>query len=66
LAPWETRVTDRTWIFLGKESAGLPRELLGAYPVVRIPMVAGARGLNVSTAAGIVLYEAIRQLSQTR
>ena len=62
---WDAKFTERTWIFFGKESAGLPADLLAAYPnaVVRVPMVEGARGLNISTAAGIVLYEALRQLS---
>ena len=43
---------------------GLPGELLRAYPnaVTQIPMVAGTRGLNVATAAGIVVYEALRQI----
>lgn len=68
MPPWDMRFTDRTWIFLGRESAGLPSDLLRAHRgrVVRIPMVSEARGLNVSTAAGIVLYEAVRQLNQTR
>jgi len=62
---WEGRFGERTWIFFGKESAGLPGDLLAAYPnaVVRVPMVEGARGLNVSTTAGIVLYEALRQIA---
>jgi tRNA (cytidine/uridine-2'-O-)-methyltransferase len=61
---WEMGVTSDTWIFLGKESAGLPGELLEKHAerVVRIPMVEGTRGLNVSTAAGILVYEALRQL----
>jgi tRNA (cytidine/uridine-2'-O-)-methyltransferase len=62
---WSTRFAANSWILLGKESAGLPGELLARHPgaVVRIPMVAGERGLNVSTAAGIVLYEALRQVA---
>jgi tRNA (cytidine/uridine-2'-O-)-methyltransferase len=61
---WEMGATSDTWIFLGKESAGLPGELLEKHAerVVRIPMVEGTRGLNVSTAAGILVYEALRQL----
>ena len=62
---WSARFSEDGWILLGKESAGLPRELLAAHPaaVVRVPMREGVRGLNVSTAAGIVVYEAIRQLA---
>src|ERR1035437_5564736 len=61
---WEVRFGCSTWIFMGKESAGLPEELLQAYPDSRVcvPMLAGVRGLNVSTAAGIVLFEALRQV----
>ena len=64
-AHWEHRFEVGTWIFLGKESAGLPESLLKerADAVVRIPMLEGTRGLNVSTAAGILVYEALRQMS---
>jgi tRNA (cytidine/uridine-2'-O-)-methyltransferase len=62
---WEMRFEAHAWILLGKESAGLPGELLAAHAerTVRIPMRTGTRGLNLSTAAGIVLYEALRQLA---
>jgi tRNA (cytidine/uridine-2'-O-)-methyltransferase len=62
---WEMRFAGNAWILLGKESAGLPAELLAAHAerTVRIPMRAGTRGLNLSTSAGIVLYEALRQLA---
>jgi len=64
---WAYSFAAGTWVFFGKESAGLPAELLAAYPnaVLRIPMVQGARGLNVSTSAGVILYEALRQLATT-
>jgi len=53
---------DDFFVF-GKETAGLPEELLADYPkqCVRIPMVEDARSLNLSNAAAIVLYEALRQ-----
>jgi tRNA (cytidine/uridine-2'-O-)-methyltransferase len=62
---WTIRFSPRTWIFLGKESAGLPETLLAAHPghTAHIPMQPATRGLNLSTSAGIVLYEALRQLS---
>jgi tRNA (cytidine/uridine-2'-O-)-methyltransferase len=62
---WSATFTTNTWIFLGKESAGLPQPLLDAHPnrIIQIPMLAETRGLNISTAAGIVLYEALRQLA---
>ena len=52
------------FMVFGKETKGLPEELLRANPdtAVTIPMPAGAvRSLNLSTSAGIVLYEALRQ-----
>jgi len=60
---WSVRFAANTWIFLGKESAGLPAALLNTYAAVQIPMQPDTRGLNLSTAAGIVLYEALRQIA---
>lgn len=52
---------DDTLIF-GRESAGSPAELrAAAQAVVRIPMAAGARSLNVAVCAGIAAAEALRQ-----
>lgn len=51
------------FIMFGKESAGIPEELLvenQAY-CIRIPMLDEIRSLNLSNAAAIVLYEALRQ-----
>jgi tRNA (cytidine/uridine-2'-O-)-methyltransferase len=52
------------YIVFGKETKGLPAELLIANPEtsITIPMPAErVRSLNLSTSAGIVLYEALRQ-----
>jgi tRNA (cytidine/uridine-2'-O-)-methyltransferase len=52
------------FIVFGKETKGLPEELLqqNADSAITIPMPANAvRSLNLSTSAGIVLYEALRQ-----
>lgn len=52
------------YIVFGKETKGLPEELLLANPdsSITIPMPSGnVRSLNLSTSAGIVLYEALRQ-----
>lgn len=49
-------------LVVGRESAGSPPELrAAAQAVVRIPMAEGARSLNVAMAAGVALYEALRQ-----
>ena len=47
----------------GKESAGIPEEILVDYEetCVRIPMLPHIRSLNLSNSAAIVLYEALRQ-----
>ena len=47
----------------GKESAGIPEEILLNHKetCVRIPMRAEARSLNLSNAVSVVLYEALRQ-----
>ncbi len=52
------------FLVFGKETLGLPEELLAANPDqgIRIPIFSeDVRSLNLSTAAGIVLYEALRQ-----
>jgi len=52
-------------LLFGPESRGLPQKLLDELPatqVIRIPMRAGNRSLNLSNAVAIVLYEAWRQL----
>ncbi|MBU1001422.1 MAG: tRNA (cytidine(34)-2'-O)-methyltransferase [Proteobacteria bacterium] len=48
-------------LVLGPETRGLPRELFEAHSDhVRIPLRDGLRSLNMSTAAGILLFEALR------
>lgn len=49
-------------IVLGPETTGLPESLYDLCPLrVRIPTFDTVRSLNLSTAAGILLYEALRQ-----
>jgi tRNA (cytidine/uridine-2'-O-)-methyltransferase len=62
-----THVTyqDEDCLLLGGETRGLPGEVLERFGerVLTIPMPAGkVRSLNLATATGIVLYEALRQL----
>lgn len=54
---------DDAYIMFGKESAGIPEEILLNYKEtsVRIPMRSEARSLNLSNSVNIVLYEALRQ-----
>ncbi|MCL2415688.1 MAG: tRNA (cytidine(34)-2'-O)-methyltransferase, partial [Defluviitaleaceae bacterium] len=51
------------FIIFGKESGGIPKEILERYAnhIIGIPMRQNARSLNLSVAVGIVLYEALRQ-----
>ena len=51
------------YIMFGKESAGIPEELLVEHEetCIRIPMLDEIRSLNLSNAVAIVLYEALRQ-----
>jgi tRNA (cytidine/uridine-2'-O-)-methyltransferase len=51
------------FIMFGKESAGIPEEILVKHPgeAIRIPMLPDIRSLNLSNSAAIVLYEAMRQ-----
>lgn len=56
---------DECFIMFGKESAGIPEEILKDNPekCIRIPMVNDIRSLNLSNSVAIVLYEALRQHS---
>lgn len=62
---WDVRFQPGDWLLLGEEQKGLSDEALERFPDrwVRVPMIANpsARSLNLSTCAGIVLYEALRQ-----
>ena len=51
------------YLMFGKESGGIPEEILKEHPdtCIRIPMLGDTRSLNLSNAAAIVTYEALRQ-----
>ena len=51
------------YIMFGKESAGIPEEILVNHPdtCIRIPMLSEIRSLNLSNSVAVVLYEALRQ-----
>lgn len=54
---------DGAYLLFGKETKGLPEELLHDNPdtTVRIPMIDEARSLNLSNAVAIGVYEVLRQ-----
>ena len=54
---------DGDYIMFGKESAGIPEELLmkDKEACIRIPMASEQRSLNLSNSVAVVLYEALRQ-----
>lgn len=59
----EVSYPDNAYIMFGKESAGIPEEILVDYEEtsVRIPMNEDIRSLNLSNSVAIMLYEALRQ-----
>ena len=54
---------EDAYIMFGKESAGIPEEILIHHKEdsIRIPMVGDIRSLNLGNSVAIVLYEALRQ-----
>ncbi|MDO5522227.1 MAG: tRNA (uridine(34)/cytosine(34)/5-carboxymethylaminomethyluridine(34)-2'-O)-methyltransferase TrmL, partial [bacterium] len=54
---------DNCFIMFGKESAGIPEEILleHADTCIRIPMIGDIRSLNLSNSVAVVVYEALRQ-----
>ncbi|WJH34940.1 tRNA (uridine(34)/cytosine(34)/5-carboxymethylaminomethyluridine(34)-2'-O)-methyltransferase TrmL [Paenibacillus sp. CC-CFT747] len=58
---------DGDFFVFGKETKGLPEELLRAHPetCMRIPMGEAVRSLNLSNSAAVVLYEGLRQTGFT-
>lgn len=59
----EASFGNSDYIMFGKESAGIPEELLVQHEetCIRIPMLTEIRSLNLSNAVAVVLYEALRQ-----
>lgn len=51
------------YIMFGKESAGIPEEILLEHKdtAIRIPMIGNIRSLNLANSVAVVLYEALRQ-----
>jgi tRNA (cytidine/uridine-2'-O-)-methyltransferase len=61
----ETAFEDGCFLLFGKETKGLPEELIFSHPdnAIKIPMREGLRSLNLSNSVAIILYEALRQNS---
>ena len=59
----EVEFGEDDYIMFGKESAGIPEEILVEHPedCIRIPMLDSIRSLNLSNSVAIILYEALRQ-----
>lgn len=63
----DVKFEDDCYIMFGKESAGIPEEILMKHKenCIRIPMINDIRSLNLSNSVAIVLYEALRQNNLT-
>ncbi len=61
---WHADFQDGDAIALGSEGAGLPKAMAERFAgrLINIPQAPAERCLNVSTAAGIVLFEALRKI----
>jgi len=59
----EVAYPEDCYLMFGKETAGLPEELIFSHPetAVRIPMREGLRSLNLGNSVAIAVYEALRQ-----
>ena len=59
----DVRYDPDCYIMFGKESAGIPEEILkeNRSNCIRIPMIGDTRSLNLSNSVAIILYEALRQ-----
>lgn len=60
----DVKFKDGDYIFFGKETAGLPEDLINKYSdrAIRIPMIKDLkRSLNLANSCTVILYEALRQ-----
>ena len=61
----DVKFKDGDFIFFGKETAGLPQDLIKKYSerAIRIPMIKDLkRSLNLANSCTVILYEALKQL----
>jgi len=61
---WQTEFIDGDWLLFGSETSGIAPAILAEHPdrIVRIPQIPNERCLNLSAAASIALFEALRQI----
>ena len=59
----DVKFCDGDYILFGKETKGLDEALVKAIKekCIRIPMIDGARSLNLSNSVAVVIYEALKQ-----
>ncbi len=59
----EAKFSADSWLFFGKETAGLPQDLRERFRdrCIRLPMRSEARSLNLSNSVAVLVYEALRQ-----
>jgi tRNA (cytidine/uridine-2'-O-)-methyltransferase len=64
---WNAPYQPNSCLVFGNETVGMPDRILEKYPdrCYTIPMTGKVRSLNLATATGIVLYEAIRQTTHS-
>ena len=62
---WQADFRLGDHLLFGKETAGLPDEILNQHPsrLVTLPMLPGERSLNLATAVCAAIYEALRQMT---
>jgi tRNA (cytidine/uridine-2'-O-)-methyltransferase len=62
---WDADFLDGDWLIFGSETRGIDGATLARYPdqVIRIPQAENERCLNLSTAVGIGLFEALRRIA---
>ena len=67
-SPFTTAIRENDVFVFGRETSGLPAEVLAEFPAeqrLRLPMQSGQRSLNLSNAAAVTVFEAWRQIGFT-
>jgi len=61
---WDARYESESYLVFGRESAGLPKDVLKKFAdrLYQIPVGPDVRSLNLSSAAAVALYEGLRRI----